>query len=256
MLSRRLLHIPYRPVAMFTARTAAAIICNSKEEQRLVRTGLGVASRATVIPAGMDLPVPMVRAGSPDETGTETDGSIGESIILSVGRLEHYKGIEKLVRALSHLPSSYRLVIVGSGPAQAAIEAAGEAVGVSDRITFRGRCSDDELGRWYARASVCVSLSSNESFGLVVLEAATAGCPVVASDIGAHRELAAFVPLDRISLVPNESPPALVATAIAAAVRSGRIQRPASFDEDGWRLPTWETLVTEVLKVYVSVARP
>jgi glycosyltransferase involved in cell wall biosynthesis len=239
---------------MFTARTAAAIICNSAAEQRLIASNLHVRRRTTVIPAGMDLPAALVRSSRQDVTSLKDDRKNGGSIILSVGRLEHYKGVEKLVRALPHLPSNYRLVIVGSGPARAAIEAACDSEGVSDRVLFRGGCSDEELHQWYADAAVCVSLSSNESFGLVVLEAATAGCPVVASDIGAHRELTAFMPPDRLYLVPNGSPPAAVAAAIATAVESGRIDPPSSPENHGWRLPTWDSLVKEVLRVYVQVA--
>jgi glycosyltransferase involved in cell wall biosynthesis len=169
--------------------------------------------------------------------------------VLSVGRLERYKRTETLVRALRYLPADYRVVVIGSGPAQGTLVDIAATLGLEDRLLMRGRCSDDELRAWYGHASVCVSLSEHESFGLVVMEAAASGCPVIASDIDAHRELLAFVPPGAIELVPIDATPEQLAASVVARATRGRL----SSDRSDWRLPTWEGLVDQVLDGFDDV---
>jgi glycosyltransferase involved in cell wall biosynthesis len=204
---RRALHVPYRPVAGVVARAAARVVCNSEAERDLLRRDFGGALAPELVVEGIDLP-PAARAREPGEP--DPDGVTGRVTLLSVGRIEAYKHVDAIVGALPHLPAAYRLVVCGDGPARERVEVAARAAGVADRVILRGRVSDDELGAWYAAASAAISLSSMESFGLVVLEAVAAGCPVVASGIGAFRELARFVPPDRITYVderPRPHPP-------------------------------------------------
>ena len=243
---RRLLHVPYRPVAGRVVRSANAIIGNSAGEAALLRRDFGERLPITVIPEGIELPgtTPV------DAAAVDPDGQIGGTTILSVGRLEPYKGVERLVAGMPHLPSTYRLVIVGQGPAREAIEHAASVAGVADRVVMRGRVPDEELAAWYQRAGVFVSLSAHESFGLAVLEAAAAGVPVVASDIPAHREATSFVPAGRISLVAGSSD----GPGIGAAIRSALAQGRAS-DRAGWVLPTWDDLVDRTVAVYRDVLK-
>ena len=146
------------------------------------------------------------------------------------------------------LPRDTRLVVVGQGPATDAIRRAAIDSGVTDRVLLRGRVPDDELAAWYQHADVFVSLSTHESFGLTVLEAAAAGLPVVASDIPAHRESRTFVPDGRITLTALDSGPQAIATAISATLGQGR-----AVDRSGWRLPSWEALVDQTLATYRQV---
>jgi glycosyltransferase involved in cell wall biosynthesis len=244
-LARRIMHVPYRPVATFVARTAALVICNSDAEQRLVTQDFGRGVRTRVIPIGIDMPAvvanPAVVADAPDARSGVA--------VLSVGRLERYKRTETLVRALRYLPADYRVVVIGSGPAQGTLVDIAATLGLEDRLLMRGRCSDDELRAWYGHASVCVSLSEHESFGLVVMEAAASGCPVIASDIDAHRELLAFVPPGAIELVPIDATPEQLAASVVARATRGRL----SSDRSDWRLPTWEGLVDQVLDGFDDV---
>ena len=82
------------------------------------------------------------------------------------------------------------LEIIGDGPARASLQARAEALGVADRITFRGKVTSDELQASYARAAVFVLPSvvdargDTEGLGVVLLEAMNYGTPVIASRIG------------------------------------------------------------------------
>ncbi len=240
---RRALHLPYRPVAGWVVRSAAAIIGNSQAEATLLRHDFGERLAISVIPEGIELP------GEPSPsspTAVDPDGVMGRTTILSVGRLEAYKGVERVVGALRRLPDGVRLVVVGGGSAEAAVREAARDLG--DRVVLRGRVPDEELRAWYQRAASFVSLSMHESFGLTVLEAAAAGVPVVASDIPAHRESCGFVPQGRITLVPLDGDDAAVARAIVTSLERGRV-----VDRSSWALPTWDGLVEATLQVYRGV---
>lgn len=242
--ARRLLHVPYRPAAGWVARTASAIVGNSEGEAALLRRDFGPRLPITVIPEGIELPDRPL--GSP--VGYDPDGLAGRITVLSVGRLEAYKGVARVVQAMTSLPTGYRLVVVGEGPAREAISDAAAAAGLGGRIVLRGRVPDDELQAWYQRAAVFVSLSSHESFGLTVLEAAAAGVPVVASDIPAHREACGFMPAGRITLVSQTSDGPTIAGAITSAIAEGRAD-----DRLAWQLPTWDALVDRTVAIYRSV---
>jgi glycosyltransferase involved in cell wall biosynthesis len=241
---RRLLHIPYRPLAGRVVRSASAIIGNSAGEAALLRRDFGERLPITVIPEGIELP----GAAPVDADAADPDGQTGSATILSVGRLESYKGVERVVATMAYLPPTHRLVIVGQGPARDTIEHAAMVAGVADRVVLRGRVSDEELAAWYQRAAVFISLSEQESFGLAVLEAAAAGVPVVASDIPAHRESTAFVPAGRITLVGGASDGQGIAAAILSGLTQGR-----AHDRAGWALPSWDDLVDRTVAVYRGV---
>jgi glycosyltransferase involved in cell wall biosynthesis len=252
--ARRLLHLPYRPLAMWTARAADAVICNSIAERDLVRQQLGPRNKVVVIPEGVELPHRTSAAPAASEAGQRPPLSADSSVLLAVGRLEGYKGTERIIRALPYLPGNYQLVVIGTGPALDALVAATTIEHVSDRVHFLGRCSDEELASWYDTAAACISLSSQESFGLVVLEAAAAGCPVVVSDIPVHRDLASFVPAERFTFVSRDAGPQALALAISQGVRRGRIGKADQASAGGWHVPTWEHLVDEVIAVFAEVA--
>ena len=98
-------------------------------------------------------------------------------------------------------------------------------LGVAPRLHLRGRVSQAELDAWYARADVVASLSHRESFGLAVLEGAVAGAAVVASDIPAHREVAAYLPPGRAVFVAPDCTPVELARAVQTARATGRAAR-------------------------------
>ncbi|HEY1989761.1 MAG TPA: glycosyltransferase [Acidimicrobiales bacterium] len=123
---------------------------------------------------------------------------IAGPLLLFVGRIQPLKGVEVAVRALSSLAADRpdaRLAIVGgpSGPRgdvelDRMMELVGE-LGLSDRVVFVPPRPHELLSTYYRAADVCLVPSRSESFGLVALEAAACGTPVVASDVGGLRTL-------------------------------------------------------------------
>lgn len=116
----------------------------------------------------------------------------GGRIVLSVARLAEHKGHDRLIRALPELPDDVRLVIVGEGPARPALESAAAAHGVSSRVVFAGRVTDEDLAVHFASADVFALLSRSvrgraagvEGGGIALLEACAYGLPVVAGATG------------------------------------------------------------------------
>ena len=108
--------------------------------------------------------------------------------LLFVGQMRPYKGINVLLQAVRDLDAE--LSIVGDGPDRAKYESYAQKLDLG-KVHFYGAVPDDALRRIYLRSDVLVlpSVSMNEAFGLVTLEAAAAGCAVVASDLPGVRDV-------------------------------------------------------------------
>jgi rhamnosyl/mannosyltransferase len=104
-------------------------------------------------------------------------------IVLFVGRLVYYKGVDVLVRAMAGVDAD--LVMIGSGPLEDELRSRAEASGIADRVTFVPPVDDAELAAWYRAADVfCLpSVARSEAYGLVQLEAHASGTPVVCTDL-------------------------------------------------------------------------
>ncbi len=119
-------------------------------------------------------------------------------LLLFVGRIQPLKGVGVAVSALAAMAGDHpdaHLVVVGgpSGPhGDAEVDRIARLVvdlGLEDRVLFVPPRAHELLSSFYRAADVCLVPSRSESFGLVALEAAACGTPVVASDVGGLRSL-------------------------------------------------------------------
>lgn len=107
--------------------------------------------------------------------------------VLFVGRLTTEKGLPHIIREFHKLkPCGLRLKIIGDGPVRTSLEELAGSLGIADSIDFAGYQPAESCAREYA-SSLCllVNPSSYEGFGLVVVEAFSAGLPVIAPKFGA-----------------------------------------------------------------------
>ncbi|MCA1777845.1 MAG: glycosyltransferase family 4 protein, partial [Xanthomonadaceae bacterium] len=138
----------------------------------------------------------------------------------TAARLSPEKNLGLLIRAVGKCWErglEIRLEIVGDGPQRSELEALAEDLGLSGQIGFRG-CVDS-LEDWYPGLDAFVLSSLREGMPISILEALACGCPVIASDVGAVREL-----LDGIAgcqVVPADDLRALTNAMMALRFTSG-----------------------------------
>jgi D-inositol-3-phosphate glycosyltransferase len=164
------------------------IAATDDEREQLVTLYGAERDRIEVVPPGVDhrVFVPGDRAAARRALGLEPQGRV----LLYVGRIQPLKGADLAVRCLAELGDDVSLLVVGgpSGPDGEA-EVLGlrrlvDDLGLGGRVQFVPPQTHERLVAYYQAADVCLVPSRTESFGLVALEAAACGTPVVAADVG------------------------------------------------------------------------
>lgn len=125
---------------------------------------------------------------------TKTFIKQGSSTLLFVGGLDeahYFKGLNFLLEAMTKTKSQVKLRIVGEGNLQTQYEQEVLKLGLSKKVSFLGRLSEDNLINEYQTADLLVlpSINSHEAFGLVIIEAMACGLPVIASDLPGVRSV-------------------------------------------------------------------
>jgi rhamnosyl/mannosyltransferase len=219
-------------------RLADAVVTTTKAYERvLVERG---HRKVVVIPWGADhLSYPSSPAA------VRSKGEDRSFDILAVGQLRSYKGLEVLLRALTHVPGA-RLHIVGEGHLRSRYEALASRLSLSN-VRFHGDVSDADLSALFtaSRVIVLASVSRMEAFGMALLEGMRAGCVPVASNLPGVAEVVG----DAGILVQPGDAPAL-AEALRALQRDRalweRLSARARFRADSFR---W----TETASRYVAL---
>lgn len=169
-------------------------------------------------------------------------------MLLGLGRLHTDKGFDTVIRGLASLPDA-EFVIAGSGPEEERLRRLAAVTGVARRVHFLGWRRD--VGALLKAADVFVCSSRVEPLGNMVIEAWSAGRPVVAAAAAGPRELIRDGETGLI--VPMNDPPAL-ATAIARVLRdparaarlalAGREQFERHFSRDAV-IGQWQTFMRQ-----------
>ena len=174
-----------------TMPVARTVIFNSAEVVAWSQANEGVQpGQVVVIPNGVeDLSDPdgSVRAEMREAHGLDD----ADFVIGSVGRLYPQKDHATLLRAFARLVTIHggdlKLFIVGDGPLRGSLQRLARELNIHDLIFWAGH--KDDLRRWYAAFDALAHTAAFEGMPNVVLEAMSAGVPVVASDIDGCREL-------------------------------------------------------------------
>ncbi len=170
-------------------------ICASSpvEAEQLVDFYGARPDRIELVPPGVD----HAFFSPGDRSGARTALGFDERpTLLFVGRIQPLKGLTIAVRSLAELRAvDARLVVVGGpsgadGPGELdAVRSLIDELGVGDRVQFVEPRPHHLLSTYYRAADVVLVPSRSESFGLVALEAAACGVPVVAASVGGLRTL-------------------------------------------------------------------
>ena len=175
--------------------TCSDLILASTDDERAQLATLYDADpeRIEIVPPGVDHTVfePGDRARARNRLGLD-----GRRVLLFVGRIQPLKGVDVAVRCLAALDDPQATLVVVGGPSGADGEAElarvhrlVDELGVTEQVRFVPPQPHAGLADFYRAADVCLVPSRTESFGLVALEAAACGTPVVAGAVGGLRSL-------------------------------------------------------------------
>ena len=171
--------VMYRPWLAHAMRRATRVIVASPPMIEAAQLR-GFAAPVAVIPYGVDegrlalSPAIAARAA-------QLRGGLRGPLVLFVGRMVPYKGLDVLLRAMVEVPGT--AVLVGGGPQRAALEALGRELGIESRVLFAGEVDEPALVAWYHACDLFVlpSTTRAEAFGVVQTEAMACGKPVVST---------------------------------------------------------------------------
>ena len=178
------------------AREADVLIAVSAAERGTILTDLGGApDRVRVVELGVDAKLFRPRRSEERFDEAEALARGGRAEVIMVGRLHPLKAFGLALDALAVIPEARRpmLRIIGAPPPDGGAYARGlrdqaARLGVRDRVRFEGALSRAELAARIRGATLMLVPSHAETFGLVALEAAASGVPVVARAAGGLRE--------------------------------------------------------------------
>ena len=183
IIKQKVLFCFYKPFLLTFLRKADKIIVATPRHIDSSEVLKNFRSRCELIHYAVD---PQKYALSADivEKVHEIRTIYGNEIVLFVGRLIYYKGVEHLIRAMKDVAAS--LVVIGDGPLRESLLSLAKNTGVAHKVHFLGKgLSDAEMRAHYHACDVFVlpSVAITEGFGIVQLEAMACGKPVVNTNL-------------------------------------------------------------------------
>ena len=171
----------YRPLFEFAMARASAVIVATPTLAATAPQLQPWQSKCVVIPYGVDVVEP---DDNVRRRAAEIRRQYAMPIVLFVGRLVPYKGIDVLLEAMRG--SGVVALLVGDGPLRSALERRARDLGVDIQVHFLGAVESRELEALYTAADLLVlpSVTRQEAFGVVQIEAMGRGKPVVSTRLG------------------------------------------------------------------------
>ncbi len=234
-----------------------AICVSCTEEERQFRSLYGApAGSIEIVAPGVEHAffAPGERRGARHALRLANDAPV----MLFVGRIQPLKGLDVAVETLARLADRRaRLLVVGGASGNEGesefqrIRSLIEAHGLADRVDFVEPQAHHILSTYYRAADVVIVPSRSESFGLVALEAAACGVPVVASGVGGlitivDDGVTGHLVADRSPDVFAQHIDRILANPIEAAVMGARAAEKA-------RRYTWNFAAARLRRVYADV---
>jgi rhamnosyl/mannosyltransferase len=166
-------------------------------------------------------------------------------LILFVGRLRHYKGVDVLISAMRQIPEA-QLLVVGIGPMAPVWQAQAASDGLADRVTFLGEISDEALLAAYHAADIFVLPSTNraETWGAVQIEAMACRLPLVCTELGTGTSYVNQNGVTGLVVPPND--PEALAAALKRLLADETFRR--NLGQAGWRRAENEFSIQAMLR--------
>ena len=221
-------------------RSAAALVAVCEYERRTFARVLGIDEAAIHLIRNGCEPLPV------DPSAPTTTGS---PLVVSVGRLEEYKGHHRILRAMPDIvrrAPGARLAVIGSGPYEQQLRDLAAELGVADSFSVHSFGPDERgaLGKMVSDAKVFCLLSEYEAHPVAVMEAVGTGTRALVADTSGLTELGEE---GLATAIPLNASPQEIAAAVLALADQPRATPPP--------LPSWDDCATELYKLYREVAR-
>jgi glycosyltransferase involved in cell wall biosynthesis len=173
---------PYHHIGKVTFEKADKIMCVSETEKSIIQKHFSVPeAKITVIPNGVDQVTIFQATPFPSD----------RRLLLYVGRLEKFKNVHLAIQAMAYLSAEYKLMIIGNGSYGRKLLQLIEELHLADKVQILSGLSNEEVYRWYKTCDCVINLSSQEAFGVTVIEGLAAGKPIIVNNKMALAEQAA-----------------------------------------------------------------
>jgi glycosyltransferase involved in cell wall biosynthesis len=240
----------YRPLLWQVLHKADRIIATSRNYIDTSPYLSQVRERCTVIPLGLELQRFLHVSESQVETIRKAYGS---PLLLFVGKLRYYKGLQYLLAAMSEILG--KLLIVGSGPMEDEWRQLAGCLGLSDQVVFLGQVSDEDLPLYYHASDIFVLPASerSEAFGTVQVEAMASGLPVVCTELGTGTSFVNVHGQTGLVVPPKDS--AALGSAVCTLLQDAQLRRQMGqrARERALREFSLTTMVDRVTDLYAEI---
>lgn len=176
----------YEPLQRWLLKRADAVLVTSRPYAESSPWLQDYMHKVRIVPSCIEDPL---RKSTPGQRQVMSDRVRaqwpGKRIVFALGRMTYYKGFDVLIKAARQLPDDVVILVGGGGELLGALRDQVINDGLSDKVHFVGRISDEDLPGYFEAAHLfCLpSLVRSEAFGLVLVEAMGYSKPIVATDI-------------------------------------------------------------------------
>jgi D-inositol-3-phosphate glycosyltransferase len=235
--------------------SADRIVTSTDEgKNNLINLYSSAPEKIMVIPPGVDLE--FFRPEDKQKARIALNLKDYRRILLFVGRLQPYKGLDLLLQSMANLPNlgTTLLLAVGGNSGKddelAKMNLLAKELGIGNMVSFVGAVAHENMPNFYNAADICIVPSYHETFGMVALEALASGTPVIAARVGG---LVTIVKDGETGYLFDERSPETLATYLCLLMSENEIRNSMAIAARQSAMKyNWASTARQLLQVYRS----
>ncbi len=183
IVKQKITYLFYKPFQKFYLKRVDKIICTSPQYLENSKQLEGFKDKAVIIPLGLNVNRLKLENIKDEKFEKIKDKLVGKKIVLSIGRFVEYKGFEYLIESSKYINKDIVIVIVGSGPMYDHLREKVEKENLSDKVILPGKVENINVFLSNCDIFCLPSVSRNEAFGLVLVEALYFDKPLITTNV-------------------------------------------------------------------------